>query len=278
MAKGGSLFKARGAGFIMDSMRKHLRFNTHIGKDKPYTIGNQGDPCPFCDRSQLAEILDERHPIIFLKNKYPVLENTFQTVIIETDQCDAEFSTYPPEHLHTLMRFGVEKWQELIASGEFTSVVFYKNHGPHSGGSLRHPHMQIVGLQAIDYRENIVETDFQGIVLDAEPGVEFNLSTHPRMGFTEFNVVLRDRDRLDRMADYLQVATHYVLHRFHAQCSSYNMFFYEYAGGIAAKVIPRFVVGPLFVGFSIPQVTNRLEEIADTVWREYFGPEPRSVR
>ena len=255
-------------------MRKHLRFNTHVGKDKPFTIDNQGDACPFCDRGQLSEILDEQGPIIFLKNKYPVLENTFQTVIIETDQCDAEFSTYAPEHLHQLMRFSVEKWQEMVESGEFASVVFYKNHGPHSGGSLRHPHMQIVGLHEIDYRQNVIPSDFTGLLLAEEPGVEFNLSTQPRMGFTELNVVLRDRDRVDRMADYLQVAAHYALNHFNAHCRSYNMFFYELEGAIAAKVIPRFVVGPLFVGFSIPQVTNRLDEIADTVRRTYFDLDP----
>jgi galactose-1-phosphate uridylyltransferase len=257
----------------MKGMRKHLRFNTHVGRDKPFTIDNRETDCPFCDRSQLAEILDEHGPIIYLKNKYPVLEDTFQTVIIETDRCEAEFSVYPEEHLHALLRFGVEKWQAMIASGEFASVVFYKNHGPHSGGSLRHPHMQIVGLHEVDYRQNVIDTDFQGLVIDEKPGVQFNLSTQPRMGFTEFNVLLQDMARIDLMADYLQVATHYALHHFNAHCRSYNMFFYERPDGIAAKVIPRFVVGPLYVGFSIPQVTNRLEEILETVRRNYFDPE-----
>jgi hypothetical protein len=251
-------------------MRQHLRFNTHAGKDKPFTIDNRETECPFCNRSQLVDILDEHGPIILLKNKYPVLENTYQTVIIETDDCDAEFSTYEPEHLHQVVRFGVAKWQAMIQSGEFASVVFYKNHGPHSGGSLRHPHMQIVGLHEVDYRQNVLDTDFQGIIVDQEPGVQFNLSTHPRMGFTELNVVLDDMDRIDRMADYLQVAAHFALHHFNKHCVSYNLFFYEREGGIAAKLIPRFIVGPLYVGFSIPQVTNRLEEIVGTLRREYF--------
>lgn len=252
-------------------VRKHLRFNTHAGKDKPFTIDQSETACPFCDRTQLAEILDEQGPIIFLKNKYPVLENTYQTVIIETDRCDAEFSTYSRDHLHQLMRFSVEKWQAMMASDAFASVVFYKNHGPHSGGSLRHPHMQIVGLHDVDYRQNVIDTDFQGLVIDEQPGVQFNLSTHPRMGFTEFNVLLQDMDRIDLMADYLQVAAHFALHHFNARCRSYNMFFYERPDGIAAKVIPRFVVGPLYVGFSIPQVTNRLEEILESVRRNYFA-------
>lgn len=255
----------------MGTMSEPLRFNTHIGKDKPFTIDKHDTACPFCDRSQWAEILEERPPIAYLKNKFPVLEDTYQTVIIETDACDAELSTYGPEHLHAVMRFGVEKWLEMAHSGEFASVLFYKNHGPHSGGSLRHPHMQIVGLEQVDYRSNIRERDFEGLAIAAEEGVTFNLSTHPRMGFTEFNVVLRDLDRLDRMADYVQVAAHYALHHFHAQASSYNLFFYETNGAIAAKLIPRFIVGPLFVGFSIPQVSNRLDEIVQAVQERYFG-------
>lgn len=256
-------------------MRKHLRFNTHVGRNKPFTIDNRETACPFCDPEQLCDILDRQGPIILLKNKFPVLEDTFQTVIIETDRCDAELSTYGPEHLHQVLRFGVNKWQEMIRSGDFASVVFYKNHGPHSGGSLRHPHMQIVGLHEVDYRQNIDDGDFEGLVIHRDPGVEFNLSTHPRMGFTEFNVVLQDMERLDRMADYLQVAAHYALHHFNQHCSSYNLFFYEREDGIAAKLIPRFVVGPLYVGFSIPQVTNRLDEIVATVREHYISPDDR---
>jgi ATP adenylyltransferase/5',5'''-P-1,P-4-tetraphosphate phosphorylase II len=254
----------------MEEMNEHLRFNTHIGQEKPFTIDKRDAACPFCDRSQLADILEEHPPIVYLKNKFPVLEDTYQTVIIETDACDAELSTYAPAHLHAVMRFGVEKWLEMARSGDFASVVFYKNHGPHSGGSLRHPHMQIVGLNRVDYRNNVRERDFEGLAIAAEEGVRFNLSTHPRMGFTEFNVLLSDPARIDRMADYVQVAAHYVLNHFHAQINSYNLFFYETPDGIAAKLIPRFIVGPLFVGFSIPQVTNRLDEIVQVIQERYF--------
>lgn len=251
-------------------MEKHLRFNMHVGRDKPYTIDDGSVDCPFCDRGQLSGILDEEGPIILLKNKFPVLEDTYQTVLIETDQCQSELSLYPKDHLYTLMHFAVDRWQRMIHSGEFASVLFYKNHGPYSGGSIRHPHMQIVGLQKVDYRPNVQESDFQGLIIAQEPGVEFNLSTQPRVGFTEFNVILTDMSRLPRLADYVQVAAHYVLHHFNTNAQSYNLFLYEFGDGIAAKLIPRFIVGPLYVGFSIPQVSNRLEEIVTRVREQYF--------
>ncbi|MBO9541288.1 DUF4931 domain-containing protein [bacterium] len=250
--------------------KTHLCFDSHIGRLKPENIRNREAACPLCARDQLVEILAEEGPIIWVKNKFPVLQEAFQTVLIETDACDSELSEYAPAHLHRLIRFGVARWQEMIASGEYASVLFYKNHGPNSGGSLRHPHMQIVGLHHIDYREQLVEEHFEGLLIHQEAGLSFNLSTRPRMGFFEFNVLLHDMQAIDRMADMVQVATHHVLNHFHYACNSYNLFFYERGAGLAVKVVPRFVVSPLFVGFAIPQVSNRIEEVAAEIRARYF--------
>ncbi|MNY22635.1 hypothetical protein D3C86_1562610 [compost metagenome] len=92
------------------------------------------------------------------------------------------------------------------------------------------------------------------------------------MGFFEFNVLLHDMQALDRMADMVQVATHHVLNHFHYACNSYNLFFYERGAGLAVKVVPRFVVSPLFVGFAIPQVSNRIDEVAAEIRQRYFEP------
>ncbi|WP_429877890.1 DUF4931 domain-containing protein [Fictibacillus sp. NRS-1165] len=32
-------------------------------------------------------------------------------------------------------------WKKSIQSGHYQFVIFFKNHGPYSGGTLRHPHM-----------------------------------------------------------------------------------------------------------------------------------------
>ncbi|HEY9854417.1 MAG TPA: DUF4931 domain-containing protein [Stenomitos sp.] len=258
-------------------MTRHLRYNANIGRQKPENIVNRQAACPFCERDKLVDILAEAPPLVLLKNKYPVLEDAYQTVIIETEDCDAEFSEYAPEHLHRVVRFGLEHWQRMIRSGEFESVLFFKNHGPHSGGTIRHPHSQIVGLHHLDYRAGVEPHHFEGIPIDRRDGIEFNVSTLPRMGFTEFNVVLSDWSQVDQLADYVQIAAHYVLNHFHARCNSYNLFFYEHGEGVAAKLIPRFVVSPLFVGFAIPQVSSRVDEIAQTVRDRYLEPasEPR---
>src|SRR5690554_5579587 len=117
-----------------------LQFNTQIGHQKPESIINKDTKCPFCDRENLKDILEERWPFLLIKNKYPVLQDTFQTVLIETIGCQGDLSNYPKNHLYPLISFGIEKWLEMENSGDFKSVIFFKNHGPKSGGSIFHPH------------------------------------------------------------------------------------------------------------------------------------------
>jgi len=254
------------------SASSHLVFNVTIGKQKPENIINRTAYCPFCHRETLEDIIEKRGSIWLIKNKYPVLEQTLQTVLIETEDCNSELSLYPKDHLYNVIRFGVEKWLEMSASGQFTSVLFYKNHGPCSGGTIRHPHMQIVGLENINYSEHIRAEHFTGQLIDSRQNVEFNLSNQPRVGFFEFNVLLDNLAALEGMADYIQIAAHYALHSFHRACHSYNLFFYQYAGKIIVKIIPRFVSSPLFIGYSIPQIANeqRAKEVITQIKERYL--------
>ena len=72
-------------------MNKPLRFNIALGRTKPVNIRNEEVRCPFCDRSKLTDILDTSGHIIWLMNKYPVLDKTWPTVIIETERTKANF-------------------------------------------------------------------------------------------------------------------------------------------------------------------------------------------
>lgn len=255
---------------MMAAEKKYLVFNTSIGKNKPENIVNVDAGCPFCDREHLTDILASDGPIILIKNKYPVLIDTLQTVLIETDECNTDLSLYSKDHLYRLIRFGVEKWQEMSQSGEFASVIFYKNHGPYSGGTIRHPHMQIVGLKEIDYTKNIDVESFRGTIIHQKNGVELNLSHKPRNGFFEFNVLLSELKYLNQMADYIQLVTHYLLHHFHKNCKSYNLFFYKIDNQILVKILPRFVTSPLFIGYSIPQISTRAAEVVKEIQSIYF--------
>ncbi|GIN85327.1 DUF4931 domain-containing protein [Heyndrickxia sporothermodurans] len=247
------------------SINTHLQFLQTIGSKKPKTINNQVASCPFCQVDQLENILVEKGSIILLKNKFPTLKDTFQTVLIETDDCQSEFSLYPKEHLYRLMDFAVSQWLQMSKSGEYQSVLLFKNHGPLSGGTIRHPHMQIVGLKYVDYRENIKENDFVGVEIASKRSVEFNISSEPRMGFYEYNVNLTNLEDLSIMADYIQMAAHYILNHNRFKCESYNLFFYQLHNRISCKIIPRYATTPLFIGYSIPQVSNDLDGTVERI-------------
>lgn len=247
-----------------------LYFNPDIAAQKPVSIINPGIKCPFCDREHLENILDQQGEILLVKNKYPVLNNTMQTVLIETLTCTPEFTEYPKKHLHNVISFGVKKWLEFEATGEFASVLFYKNHGPFSGGTLSHPHMQIIGLKDVNYHRNVLKEHFEGITINKLPGVEFNVATKPRAGFNEFNIILKDPEQINQMADYIQIAAHYSLNHYHKNCRSYNIFFYQLDNYIMAKVVPRFMTSPLFVGFSIPQLLDKTDKICRDIQEKYF--------
>jgi len=246
-----------------------LQFKMDVGIQKPQNINNKKVKCPFCDRESLTDILDQKGAIIYLKNKYPTLEDTLQTVIIESDDCDGEISTYSQTHMNILLQFTLDKWKEMEESNEFKSVILYKNHGPLSGGTLNHPHMQIVGLKNVDYKKKISNVYFEGIRITSFKGAELNISTHPLMGFREFNILIDHEEYISVMATYLQIVTHYLLNNFYKGLNSYNLFFYKWSGKIICKVIPRFVVSPLFIGYSISQVTNQLDYHKDQILSLY---------
>ncbi|WP_062233000.1 DUF4931 domain-containing protein [Fictibacillus sp. FJAT-27399] len=251
-------------------MQTHLLFNMNIGTQKPESIRNTETKCPFCERGSLTGIIEEKGDIIWLKNKYPVLANAFQTVLIETKECYSELSQYSKEHLYELFEFGLSAWEKTIQSGEYRSVIFFKNHGPYSGGTLRHPHMQIIGFKEADYHQNIHPSQFEGIIIEKQPGIEFNISTKPKMGFYELNILLEDRSKVKELADYIQLSTHFLLNGFSKTCNSYNLFFYQWEEKIIAKVVPRFAASPLYVGYSFPQVASNIDAVAEKIKQMYL--------
>ena len=248
----------------------HLHFNTSIGVLKPESIRNKQQACPFCAREELTNLIEVDGPIILLKNKYPVLENAYQTVLIETDDCHGELSTYELPHLHRLLKFALRHWLEMDKTGKYESVIFFKNHGPLSGGTIAHPHMQIIGLKDINYQENILEEVFQGITIVEQDEVRLTLSTKPKVGFYEFNIDMDDSCYHEDFGVNLQKVVDYILNNFPFKASSYNLFFYHYNRRIYVKIVPRFVTTPLYIGYEIPQIPDNLQWMADDIKSKYF--------
>ncbi len=236
-------------------MNKVIEFDMSLAHTKPESIRNREASCPFCDREHLTDIYETRGTMIWLKNKYPVLKDTLQTLIIESDICDSDFSSYTPQHAEAYLCFGLEKWEEMIRSGKFASVLFFRNYGPMSGGSIHHPHSQIVGLYHYDYHEEIKKEHCLGIPVWQSDRLEVNLSLRPISGFFEYNVVLSSLQDTFSCARFMQSISRFLIAGLKDRGASYNIFYYQFPGdtSIYIKLVPRYITNPIFIGYLVPQ-------------------------
>ena len=253
-------------------MRKNIiGFNTKIGRNKPETIINKDASCPFCEYKHIEHIIATCGEMTLLENKYNVLEHSFQTVLLETRYCGSDMPDYSHKHMHDLIHFGVDHWFSMLDSGKYKSVLFFKNYGPLSGGTMRHPHMQIIGLEDIDNDSLYDESDFFGMSIIKKGAVEFNVSTSPRLGFCELNILTENNSELDTMADFIQISVDYIMKHFDNRCKSYNIFFYRIKGLIKVKIMPRFPTSPLFIGYNLRLRPNNLDIIIAEIRKIYFS-------
>lgn len=241
-----------------------MTFNLSIGREKPHS-GTQ-KVCPFCHPEHLTHILDQRGDIIWLMNKYPVFEKTVPTVIVETSDHNGELSTYKPQKLHEVISFGLEKWKEMEQDRRFKSVIYFRNFGPTSGGSQRHPHSQIIGLEEYDYRDNLLGENFLGSIVHEDNDCYASLADYPLSGVGELNVTLKNDGQVEGFADTIQTLARFVLQDFPIRCNSYNIFFYHLKH-LHAKIFPRFTASPLYMGYRITNVMDETSKkhIIDTL-------------
>lgn len=125
----------------------------------------------------------------------------------------------------------------MIDSQQYRSVLMYKNKGPLSGGSLVHPHMQIVGLEQEDGYTSLTSANFEGINVWQQGRISVNISTEPIMGFFEVNVsapqesppaMTRETKPRRISSPMRSVALRYILNEHHGgRAESYNLFFYH---------------------------------------------------
>ena len=126
-----------------------------------------------------------------------------------------------------------------------------------SGGSIRHPHSQIIGLENYDYHKDITVQNMEGWLLHEDQDVRITLSTHPIIGFFEYNIRFKPDAPVRAVALRLQQILRYVLHSVANFSQSYNYFVYNLEDGYDyIKVVARYVTTPLYVGYKIPQTCD----------------------
>lgn len=247
--------------------RKPLIFKLNVAKKKPENIRKKENKCPFCNREELTDIMGQKGDMIWLMNKYRTLEDTTQTIIIESKKHLGDQSNYTVKENREIIQFVLECWKKMEESQKYRSVLLYKNFGPKSGGSLRHPHFQIVGLNEVDGYEEISSENFNGLVLLKNQEVEVNISKQPIAGFIEFNIKISQntKDAQIQLADQIQNVVRYILsdNYYNGLYGSYNLFFYHNDDEIICKICPRNLVSPYFIGYKLSQVN--FDESLETI-------------
>lgn len=227
-----------------------IEFDPYIAQTKPRSA--RKDPCPFCQPDQLTGILDTRDDMIWLLNKYPVMRRTWQTVLIETAQHDADITTYSRDRWRRILEFAFEKWQQTVADPRFASVILYRNFGPLSGGSIRHPHSQIIGLYDHDYCRDITLENLDGDLIYENTDVRCTLSDEPLGSIRELNITLLNPNGTDAFADAIRDLVRWTCDPKGWDFNSYNLFFYHF-GTTHCKIVPRDITSPFFHGYRLAQ-------------------------
>ena len=244
-------------------MMHHTPFTVELGLQKPNTLTHPKTTCPFCSYQTLREtneIIREKNNLLLIKNKYPVMPESDPYVIVESPFCDENMATYSLSYLAELLQFSLEA--KRLLRHRYENVSLFKNHGKHSGGSLAHAHMQVIGWRNIP---NQVAPGFQiqkEDIIAQTPSVTWQLSTKPKNEFYEFRIIGKKTNLdLHQMATYLQKTIRYILSTLNPTHQSFNLFFYENETELLITIYSRgphvsAAVSALQLGFNIIQTPS----------------------
>lgn len=245
-----------------------IYFNREVNNKKPSTIRNKRQLCPFCDTSQLANIVDQSGEFILVENKFSTLKDALMLVLIESSECKSNMHTYSLSHLTDLLSYALNAWNEYEQSGKYQSVALFKNKGLHSSGTISHPHMQIIGFKDQDIYSSIKLEHLEGhqVVID---DIEFNISNLPLISFLEFNIKLSDD--INALAKTISFLTKFIEKTYWGAEASYNLFFYNIDGVRYLKIMPRYPTSAINIGYGIVQIYDQglLEQYAQQL-KDYY--------
>ena len=242
-----------------------VKLKSNISKLKPNNYTNKNYECPFCNRETLrleGRMIKETSDFLIVKNKYPTLEDTYSSILIEHRSCKQHMGSYTKKYLTDFLVFSLQHYEELMNSSNYTFLILFKNSGLFACGSIDHPHCQIIGFKNKVYQENIKDSDFQGIEIISDNDIEWNISTNPKSEFYEINILLFNKGKLDLLAEYLKKSINFILEVMNPKYQSYNLAFYIEKEHLKLKIIPRGPTSVLLLGYGIHQTPDNLEEVA----------------
>lgn len=257
------------------SSKYSITLNTAASKNKPNTVVSKNGVCPFCnDKKPLilqdGLMLEDRGEMFWAENKFPLLENTYQTLIVETNKCGESIATYDLTYAKELFKFIFECRDKMLNMNKFKEVIFFKNHGVYSDSSISHSHSQLVGLKDQTYSHSEIEDSLNGPVVFEDNNLRVTVSSIPRAEFYEFNVVWNKEHTNEDYVYWVQGLIKYLTVFKHGKFSSYNLVFHETTTENIIKVVPRKPNSIYYIGFGIRQTPNDILQIAEEI-SQYIG-------
>ncbi len=163
----------------------------------PVPTASDSEDCPFCEGHEArtpAEVAAVRPKgslpngpgwtVRAIPNRYPTvtpdahsgpspnhgrferaLGSGVHEVIIEAPRHSPDLPYLHPMQLGVLFRFLRDRVRVATDRGGVAAVVLFENRGPESGGTLPHPHAQLIATETVPYR---LEEELRGFRLPAE--------------------------------------------------------------------------------------------------------------
>lgn len=229
----------------------YIIFNKKISEQKPNTIRNKKVECPFCKRDKLARALAQNGECLLIENKYPAIKDTDMYVLIESATCEQNIFTYSSEQYAEILTFVITNWLKMKKQAKYQDVVLLKNCGPLSGGSIKHEHMQILAFKKQSVYQQLEIKHLLGLEVLTDD-ITIRISDFPLNNYLEINLEFTLK-QIQKLAIYLQITIKYLASIYKLEEFSYNLFFYEMKGRLFVKLVSRYAMSPIFLGFKLQQ-------------------------
>lgn len=243
-----------------------IEHKTKKREKRTNTFKDVSAACPFCNWEALKKehnVYEEGDNWLFIDNKYPAFnkEDGDCYVFVETRDCKQNLSTYNDDYIIEMFRFLHKKWISFLKDDSYQSVMFFKNQGALSSGSIRHSHMQMIPLKKRNVFSDLKKEFFDGQLVEKDKRTRLTLSTDPISEFYEWNIETPlDGSELSSFCYYLKRMSQYI-GQTHGSKASYNLAFYPFGGFMHCKIILRTRPSSvLLLAYNLKQVPNNLED------------------
>lgn len=255
--------------------KKTILFDTSMASKKPRTVGlnEEASDCQFCKTEKMMKtnvVLAKQGKFLWVENKYPILKNTYQTVLLETDTCEEDLTTYSLEYAKELFKFALEKRKELLSVYGFKEVLFFKNHGALADASIKHAHMQLVGLTNNQLSLEEIQKTTKGYTIYEAEGLQVNVSDIPLSEFYEFNICWEKQNVSYDFVYWVQTIIRYLEHFKDGKFQDYNFSFYEFKDTYTIKIFPRKPASLYLLAYGLKQLPNDIQKVALEVRKYAF--------